>query len=144
MSYIYSPVTNSFYPMHLKENYQKAGSWPKDGVEISNEDYSTLLKGQASGKLIDTGENGYPVLIDPPAPSHAQLVQEAELQKVALMQDAAAAIAPLQDALDLDILSDEEMEKLTAWKKYRVLLMRVDTSTAPGIEWPTPPVILAS
>ncbi|HBN5415137.1 TPA: tail fiber assembly protein, partial [Escherichia coli] len=23
------------------------------------------------------------------------------------------------------------------WKKYRVLLNRVDTSTAPDIEWPT-------
>ncbi|EFO3555254.1 recombinase family protein [Escherichia coli] len=26
-----------------------------------------------------------------------------------------------------------------AWKKYRVLLNRVDTSTAPDIEWPTSP-----
>ncbi|EOA1639273.1 tail fiber assembly protein, partial [Escherichia coli] len=25
------------------------------------------------------------------------------------------------------------------WKKYRVLLNRVDTSTAPDIEWPTSP-----
>ncbi|NAG96242.1 hypothetical protein GUC37_25905, partial [Escherichia coli] len=29
---------------------------------------------------------------------------------------------------------------LEAWKKYRVLLNRVDTSTAPDIEWPTNPV----
>ncbi|EJR7676439.1 tail fiber assembly protein, partial [Escherichia coli] len=26
------------------------------------------------------------------------------------------------------------------WKKYRMLLNRVDTSTAPDIEWPTNPV----
>ncbi len=26
-----------------------------------------------------------------------------------------------------------------AWKKYRVLLNRVDTSTAPDIEWPEEP-----
>ncbi|ELW5865089.1 tail fiber assembly protein, partial [Escherichia coli] len=26
------------------------------------------------------------------------------------------------------------------WKKYRVLLNRVDTSTAPDIEWPVKPV----
>ncbi|EKH7557214.1 tail fiber assembly protein, partial [Escherichia coli] len=26
-----------------------------------------------------------------------------------------------------------------AWNKYRVLLNRVDTSTAPDIEWPTSP-----
>ncbi|WP_162777312.1 tail fiber assembly protein, partial [Escherichia coli] len=26
------------------------------------------------------------------------------------------------------------------WKKYRVLLNRVNTTTAPDIEWPTNPV----
>ncbi|HHI0038141.1 tail fiber assembly protein, partial [Escherichia coli] len=30
---------------------------------------------------------------------------------------------------------------LAAWKKYRVLLNRVDTSTAPDIEWPATPVM---
>lgn len=29
---------------------------------------------------------------------------------------------------------------LEAWKMYRVLLNRVDTSTAPDIEWPVNPV----
>ncbi|HAL6907736.1 TPA: tail fiber assembly protein, partial [Escherichia coli] len=28
-----------------------------------------------------------------------------------------------------------------AWKKYRVLLNRVDTSTAPDIEWPEIPEV---
>ncbi|EJZ1390201.1 tail fiber assembly protein, partial [Escherichia coli] len=28
-----------------------------------------------------------------------------------------------------------------AWKKYRVLLNRVDTSTAPHIEWPVIPEV---
>ncbi|EQA0456259.1 tail fiber assembly protein, partial [Escherichia coli] len=28
-----------------------------------------------------------------------------------------------------------------AWKKYRVLLNRVDTSTSQDIEWPTVPII---
>ncbi|WP_332113521.1 tail fiber assembly protein, partial [Escherichia coli] len=27
-----------------------------------------------------------------------------------------------------------------AWNKFRLLLNRVDTSTAPDIEWPTNPV----
>ncbi|MCE9751417.1 tail fiber assembly protein, partial [Escherichia coli] len=33
-----------------------------------------------------------------------------------------------------------ETSLLEAWKKYRVLLNRVDTSTAPDIEWPANPV----
>ncbi|HAV9367961.1 TPA: tail fiber assembly protein [Escherichia coli] len=28
-----------------------------------------------------------------------------------------------------------------AWKKYRVLLNRVNTTTVPDIEWPTGPII---
>ncbi|EFU0752417.1 tail fiber assembly protein [Escherichia coli] len=36
--------------------------------------------------------------------------------------------------------TEEETSLLEAWKKYRMLLNRVDTSTAPDIEWPTNPV----
>lgn len=48
-------------------------------------------------------------------------------------------IAPLQDAVDLEIATEEETSLLEAWKKYRVLLNRVDTSTAQDIEWPALP-----
>ena len=46
----------------------------------------------------------------------------------------------LQDAVDLEIATEEERSLLEAWNKYRVLLNRVDTSTAPDIEWPANPV----
>ncbi|MBC0860569.1 tail fiber assembly protein, partial [Escherichia coli] len=48
-------------------------------------------------------------------------------------------IAPLQDAVELELATEEENSLLEAWKKYRVLLNRVDTSVAPDIEWPTSP-----
>ncbi|EOM6987716.1 tail fiber assembly protein, partial [Escherichia coli] len=51
------------------------------------------------------------------------------------------AIAPLQDAVDLEMATDDEQALLLAWKKYRVLLNRVDTSTAPDVEWPAVPVM---
>ncbi|MBG6242237.1 MAG: tail fiber assembly protein, partial [Candidatus Symbiopectobacterium sp. Dall1.0] len=56
-----------------------------------------------------------------------------------LMQKASAAIAPLQDAADLDMATEAESALLVAWKTYRVLLNRVDISTAPDIEWPEQP-----
>ena len=67
-------------------------------------------------------------------------IREAEETKNNLMQVASEHIAPLQDAADLEIATEEENSLLEAWKKYRVLLNRVDTSTAPDIEWPTNPV----
>ncbi|EJQ1331188.1 tail fiber assembly protein [Shigella boydii] len=67
-------------------------------------------------------------------------IREAEETKNSLMQVASEHIAPLQDAVDLEIATEEEASLLEAWKKYRVLLNRVDTSTAPDIEWPANPV----
>ncbi|WP_336297869.1 tail fiber assembly protein [Providencia sp. PROV239] len=74
-----------------------------------------------------------------PPKSKEQLIAEAEMQKQSLLAEANNAIAPLQDAVDLGIATDEEKAKLTAWKTYRVLLNRVDTSTAPDIDWPQKP-----
>ncbi|KIZ46306.1 hypothetical protein OO18_03630 [Raoultella ornithinolytica] len=56
-----------------------------------------------------------------------------------LMREANAKIAPLNDAVELGIQTDEEVMQLTAWKKYRVALSRIDTSTAPDIAWPEIP-----
>ncbi|EHQ9002106.1 tail fiber assembly protein, partial [Escherichia coli] len=65
--------------------------------------------------------------------------REAEETKNSLMQAASEHIAPLQDAVELELATEEETSLLEAWKKYRVLLNRVDTSVAPDIEWPTSP-----
>ncbi|EUD10402.1 tail fiber assembly protein [Providencia alcalifaciens] len=60
-------------------------------------------------------------------------------QKQSLLDEATAAIAPLQDAFDLGIATDEERERLMAWKKYRVLLNRVDVSSDNHVQWPQKP-----
>ncbi|MEH3974847.1 tail fiber assembly protein, partial [Escherichia fergusonii] len=48
-----------------------------------------------------------------------------------------------QDAVDLGMATEEETAALTEWKKYRVLLNRVDTSVALDIEWPMTPEVRA-
>lgn len=79
--------------------------------------------------------------VAPPAPeiSHDELVAQAVAQKNAGMNSATNEISVLQDAADLDMATDEEMAQLAAWKKYRVLMSRVDPSKAPDIDWPEPP-----
>lgn len=52
---------------------------------------------------------------------------------------ASRIIAPLQDAVDISIATDEEIARLAEWKRYRVELSRVDTSKAPDIAWPVRP-----
>lgn len=55
------------------------------------------------------------------------------------MDDANRAMAPLQDAVDISIATDEETARLAQWKKYRVMLSRIDVSAAPDISWPVKP-----
>ncbi|HFS7394056.1 TPA: tail fiber assembly protein, partial [Citrobacter werkmanii] len=72
-------------------------------------------------------------------PTPSRLKESADEKKQTLMMGAAEMIAPLQDAVDLDIATEDEKSQLLAWKKYRVLLNRVDTSKAPDIDWPEKP-----
>lgn len=74
---------------------------------------------------------------------HAADVAAAAQTKTALRAAADDEINWLQDAVDAGIATDEETALLAAWKTYRVQLMRIDTSKAPDIEWPTPPAVQA-
>lgn len=68
---------------------------------------------------------------------NAALIASSRL--AAEMDEANRTIAPLQDAVDISIATDEEITRLTEWKRYRVELSRIDTSKAPDIEWPVKP-----
>lgn len=61
---------------------------------------------------------------------------EALRKKLELMTQANNVIATLQDAVDLNMATDEETANLLEWKKYRVLLSRVDINTP---VWPPLP-----
>ena len=66
-------------------------------------------------------------------------IASAEAQRQYLLSEATAIIAPLQDAVDFEDATPEEEKALKAWRKYRIQLSRIDTSTAPNIDWPVKP-----
>ncbi|HGP2683861.1 TPA: tail fiber assembly protein [Salmonella enterica] len=66
----------------------------------------------------------------------AARLREAEGTKSRLLQMASEKIAPLQDAVDLGLATDDEKARLLAWRKYRVQVNRVDTSDP---DWPEKP-----
>ncbi|MDX6042987.1 tail fiber assembly protein [Scandinavium lactucae] len=82
--------------------------------------------------------NGERWVTDEAAQQSAE-VAAANATKAALIKSASEQIEPLQDAVDLDMATDEEKARFNEWRKYRVLLTRVDTSTAPAIIWPEAP-----
>lgn len=136
MKYRYSGETNSFYPWALFDDYKRANAWPENGADVDEDIFTEYSGTPPEGKTRGPDVNGEPSWIDVPPPSKEEQIIAAEFQKAALLAEATAIIAPLQDTVDLDMATDEESTALSEWKKYRVLLMRVDT-TKPV--WPTPP-----
>jgi hypothetical protein len=63
-------------------------------------------------------------------------VEEAQRKKLEFLNQANNVIATLQDAVQLDMATDKELATLQEWKKYRVLLSRVDVSKP---VWPERP-----
>lgn len=110
---------------------------PDDVTEISEADWQALLNGQAAGKIIDFSV--IPPVLRDYVKTHAVETEEAEAKKQTLMDEAGNKIKPLEDAVDLGIATDDETASYTAWRKYRVLLSRIDTSAAPDIVWPDRP-----
>lgn len=106
-------------------------------IELSDEEYRALLDGQSQGKEIALGEGGKPylklVVVTP-----EEVIATAKAKRDSLLSVAASRIAPLQDAVDLDDATDDEVALLKKWKQYRVAVNRVDLSSKP-ISWPVEP-----
>ncbi|OQP31001.1 tail fiber assembly protein [Pantoea latae] len=96
-------------------------------------DITSLAEAPEVGYFYNDGHFAVPAV----EPENAVLVAKAT--QTILMEEASNAIAPLQDAVDINIATDEEVTRLAEWKKYRVLLSRINMQDAPDIEWPTKP-----
>ncbi|HGJ5854762.1 tail fiber assembly protein [Arsenophonus nasoniae] len=63
-------------------------------------------------------------------------IQSAKYEKQSRIRQATENIQPLQDAVDLNLATEEEKNKLKEWKIYRLSTYRIDESNAPDIQWP--------
>jgi len=70
---------------------------------------------------------------------HQYEVNQASVKKNQLLAEATTQISYLQDAVDSQIASEQEMQLLAEWKKYRVLVNRIDIELAPNINYPETP-----
>lgn len=66
-------------------------------------------------------------------------VESAARELKELMSNATENINTLQDAVDLGLATDNEVDSLKSWRTYRVLLSRIDINAAPDIDWPEVP-----
>ncbi|HEM8615246.1 TPA: tail fiber assembly protein [Citrobacter amalonaticus] len=132
----FSPSLNAIYPENMIEDGSYGDSLPSDLTELSEEETRSYWKVSPPDNKKLGSENGRPVWVDIPPRTAEELIAVAEQERSSLRAIADAEIAWRQDAVDVGIATDEETAALAEWKKYRVLLMRVDT-TKP--DWPTLP-----
>ncbi|MDP8716318.1 tail fiber assembly protein [Serratia marcescens] len=140
MANFYSPSENIAYPDGLMASYKEAGTLPDDLIEITDNAFQEyFIELPPAGKYRTANNRGLPEWADIPSPTKESLVAMAESERQSRMSVATAIIDPLKDAVEMDMATDEEKSRYNAWRKYRVLLTRVDTSLAPDVSWPEPP-----
>lgn len=139
--YTYSASLNAFYPLSLKPDYEKAGSWPDDAVEVSDESANEYMAEPPEGKIRAAGDDGYPSWIDAPKPTHEEQVAAADAEKQSRIEQANAYMDSKQwpGKAAMGRLNDTEKAQYNAWLDYLDALEAVDTSTAPDITWPATP-----
>lgn len=118
----------------MKMHYYKDennGVWGYDEDQVAD--------GIVRDGLIEITEEEADELLAPPPPTKEQIIYQAEIKKQKLMAEATVMIDPLQDAVDFDMATDNEIKSLKEWKKYRIMLNRIEPSLAPDIEWPAKP-----
>jgi hypothetical protein len=137
---LYSASTGLFYDTDL------GAETPSDVVEVSREDHQKLLDGQTDGKVISSSADGQPVLIERPPLTVEELTAMAFGSRDNMLSFSAIRIAPLQDAVDMDQASDEEVASLATWKQYRIDLNRIHLQKGfpEKIKWPASPEELAA
>ncbi|MDR0164948.1 tail fiber assembly protein [Enterobacter ludwigii] len=142
-----------FQDVHGRDWYETLTGW-KGAVSLDNDGIVVAYEQDVSYMGMEEGRSVYEV--DPLSvpvdvlgnykyadgvfydirPDEAMLAEQRRKQ---LIEGAGHIISVLQGAVDESMATDAEVASLSAWKQYRVLLYRIDTSNAPDIEWPVMP-----
>lgn len=133
--YKWSAKYNAFFPIEMLPAYQSSWDDISDLIDIDDSVVAEFNGKPPEGKMRGVVYN-MPAWVDIPLPTYEEKIAAAEASKLNLKANADSEIAWRQDAVDAGIATDEETAALAEWKKYRVLLMRVDTAKP---VWPTPP-----
>ena len=127
---------------------------------ISNKEYANLaVKANAENKVIYKHENGEYELVDQltyqtcsyvdgewvedatkKASYQQKIINMNKLAISSLLEEANNNISMLQDDIDLDMQEGNEEERIKEWKRYRLLLTRIDVNNIVNIEYPEKPI----
>ncbi|MGR8132864.1 tail fiber assembly protein [Escherichia coli] len=143
MKYLYVNV----YSSELQSLYVEKGEWPEEkGVDIDEVIFREYFYDTPpEGKYRCVGEDGLPAWADIPPPTREEQIASAETKKQQLINQANDYMNSRQwvGKAAIGRLKGEELAQYNLWLDYLDALELVDTSSAPDIEWPTPPAVQA-
>lgn len=127
MAKYYSSSSKGFYDdsIHKKEQI------PSDAVLISEEDYNNIFTSQSKGKIIQSDDKGYPIVVSPPPPNVDQLLEQIRQKRDSLLY-----------STDKYMITDYPLTaaKKNEWKTYRQQLRDFTSNVnLKNIVWPIPP-----
>lgn len=123
----YSASTSGFYTPSIH-----GASIPVDAVEITAAYHAELLAAQSAGKRIVPDVNGYPVAVDPPPPTDAELATAIRAER-----DTRITSSDWTQLPDVPLTAAQKSD----WAAYRQALRDVTAQpTFPqSVTWPVPP-----
>ncbi|HAH9670058.1 tail fiber assembly protein [Escherichia coli] len=138
MKIFYSPSLNGFLLETTAEEYDG-----EDLTEVSQDVYNQFMAGSET-QIMVAGNRG-PVWQDAPVPTQEELTQAAEYERQRRINDANHFMNSKQwpGKAAISRLKGDELTQYNLWLDYLDALEAVDTSSAPDIEWPTPPAVQA-
>ena len=136
--YFYSASRNAFFPDVLREDFEDAGTWPVDAVEISDDVYTEFGRLSApEGKIMGPGDDGLPEWLDVQIDYQAK----AESARQRLISEANTITADWLVDLQLGVIDDDDKASLIKWRTYSKALNAMDLSAVAdeesfnAIEW---------
>ncbi|QPT14363.1 tail fiber assembly protein [Serratia rubidaea] len=145
--YLQDDKGNDWYASQNKftKAYKLAISPDSGTIRCIAEDVSALFPNGLSVVDIDTLPDGCDISGDwvyqngSVKLADGAVARQAANQKDSLMQQANYQVQVLSDAVELEMATEEEKTALPAWRKYRVMLARINPQDAPSIDWPHAP-----
>lgn len=107
----YAKSTNGFYDTDIHAVV------PDDAVEITPSEHAALLAAQSSGKIIQSDATGYPVAVDLPPPSAAEVAAKTRADRIA------------QTKLELAILDGKKIRPLAEGDAAYLATLNAQTAT---------------
>lgn len=130
MTIFFNSITNGFYDSNIS-------GIPENSIEITTDCHKNLLELQSAGYVIQPDEHGRPAAVDLVLTAE-EIIAKNKLEQQKRLDTANKNIEILQDIIDLEMSSGDEADQLKLWKRYRVLLTRVDVNSIDA-DFPLPP-----